>query len=136
MGDSDMETLGNVTACDWSFDFKEFDQITDQAKDFISKSLVADPKKRMTSEESRKHAWLQVGHDCFCMQHLFDQRLKNLFVLSVQMRMNSNNFTPFSCYSNSMERMMWFCIGSACAISMHACDDPVLVPLQDWLKDC
>ncbi|XP_064634593.1 myosin light chain kinase, smooth muscle-like isoform X2 [Lineus longissimus] len=59
MGDSDMETLGNVTACDWSFDFKEFEEISDTAKDFISKLLVADPKKRMTSEESSKHSWLQ-----------------------------------------------------------------------------
>lgn len=55
-----METLGNVTACDWSFDFKEFEEISDTAKDFISKLLVADPKKRMTSEESSKHSWLQV----------------------------------------------------------------------------
>ena len=44
MGDSDMDTLQNVTNCDWSFDYKEFDKISDTAKDFISKLLILDPK--------------------------------------------------------------------------------------------
>jgi myosin-light-chain kinase len=42
MGDSDLETMANVTRAEFDFDDDSFDVISDEAKDFISKLLVKD----------------------------------------------------------------------------------------------
>lgn len=39
-GDGDSETLSNVTAVQWDFEDEAFDQISSDAKDFISHLLV------------------------------------------------------------------------------------------------
>ena len=44
LGDDDNETLTNVTAADWDFEDESFDVISDQAKDFISKLMVNNPR--------------------------------------------------------------------------------------------
>ncbi|KFM82696.1 Myosin light chain kinase, smooth muscle, partial [Stegodyphus mimosarum] len=61
MGDSDLETMGNVTKAEYDFDDESFDNISDVAKDFISKLLIKDLTKRMTANESLKHPWLRKG---------------------------------------------------------------------------
>lgn len=40
MGDDDSETLSNVTLGEWDFEDEAFDDISEDAKDFISKLLV------------------------------------------------------------------------------------------------
>ncbi|KFM79112.1 Myosin light chain kinase, smooth muscle, partial [Stegodyphus mimosarum] len=42
MGDSDMETMANVTRAEWDFEDESFDDISEDAKDFISKLLIKD----------------------------------------------------------------------------------------------
>jgi myosin-light-chain kinase len=42
MGDSDLETMANVTRAEFDFDDESFDVISDDAKDFISHLLVKD----------------------------------------------------------------------------------------------
>ena len=44
MGDTDQETLSNVTAAKWDFDDEVFDEISEDAKDFLQKLLVKNPK--------------------------------------------------------------------------------------------
>lgn len=44
MGDNDNETLANVTSATWDFDDEAFDEISDDAKDFISNLLKKDMK--------------------------------------------------------------------------------------------
>lgn len=44
MGDTEQETLSNVTACDVDFDDECFDEVSDDAKDFIMKLLVRQEK--------------------------------------------------------------------------------------------
>lgn len=39
-GDNDLETLGNISKCNWDFDDPAFDDISKEAKDFITKLLV------------------------------------------------------------------------------------------------
>lgn len=43
-GDTDMETLSNVTAAQWDFEEESFSEISQQAKDFISQLLQKDPR--------------------------------------------------------------------------------------------
>ncbi|XP_032393378.1 myosin light chain kinase, smooth muscle isoform X3 [Etheostoma spectabile] len=57
-GNSDAETLALVTAAQWEFDEESFDEITDEAKNFISSLLNKDARRRMTSEEALAHQWM------------------------------------------------------------------------------
>lgn len=42
MGDSDNETLSNVTSASWDFEDEAFDEISENAKDFITNLLKKD----------------------------------------------------------------------------------------------
>ncbi|XP_051904194.1 myosin light chain kinase, smooth muscle [Hippocampus zosterae] len=57
-GSSDADTLALVTAAHWEFDEESFEDITDQAKLFISSLLEKDPRQRMSSEDALAHAWM------------------------------------------------------------------------------
>ena len=49
-GNSDAETLALVTAAQWEFDEESFEEITDQAKNFISSLLNKDPRSFSTTQ--------------------------------------------------------------------------------------
>lgn len=57
-GSSDSETLALVTAAQWEFDEESFDEITDEAKNFISSLLNKDTRRRMSCEEALAHSWM------------------------------------------------------------------------------
>lgn len=59
MGDDDTETLGNVIRGRYSFDFSEFDHVSTDARDIISRLLVTDKRKRLTATQCLKHPWLK-----------------------------------------------------------------------------
>lgn len=44
MGETDVETMANVTIAQYDFDDEAFDSISNDAKDFIKKLLVKDHK--------------------------------------------------------------------------------------------
>lgn len=44
MGHTDVETMANVTIAKYDFDDEAFDDISDNAKDFIKKLLIKDMK--------------------------------------------------------------------------------------------
>ncbi|XP_056143669.1 myosin light chain kinase, smooth muscle isoform X2 [Lampris incognitus] len=57
-GTSDAETLALVTAAQWEFDEESFEEITEQAKDFISSLLNKVTRRRMSCEEALAHPWM------------------------------------------------------------------------------
>jgi len=59
MGDSDLETMANVTRAIYDYDDESFDPISDEAKAFIDKLLLKDPEKRMSATECLQHTWLK-----------------------------------------------------------------------------
>ncbi|XP_071518371.1 death-associated protein kinase 1-like [Panulirus ornatus] len=59
LGNSQQETFNNVTAVDYTFDTEYFCGTSDLAKDFISRLLVKDIRKRLTAEESLAHPWIK-----------------------------------------------------------------------------
>ncbi|GAB0086378.1 hypothetical protein DMENIID0001_004290 [Sergentomyia squamirostris] len=61
-GDTDVETLKNVKACDWDFDEDSFKHVSEEARDFIRRLLVKNKEKRMTAHECLLHPWLMGDH--------------------------------------------------------------------------
>ncbi|XP_028310629.1 myosin light chain kinase, smooth muscle [Gouania willdenowi] len=57
-GNSDVETLALVTAAQWEFDEDSFDEITEEAKNFISSLLKKDTRRRMSCKEALAHPWM------------------------------------------------------------------------------
>ena len=55
MGDTDEETLANVSAADWDFDDPSWDDVSPLAKDFICRLMVKD--KRYVSAAAAKSAF-------------------------------------------------------------------------------
>ncbi|XP_069108405.1 myosin light chain kinase, smooth muscle-like isoform X3 [Argopecten irradians] len=57
-GDTDQETFTNINRSDYDFADDVWDNISDDARDFINKLLVRDRSKRMTIDEALAHPWL------------------------------------------------------------------------------
>ncbi|CAI9718065.1 myosin light chain kinase, smooth muscle isoform X3 [Octopus vulgaris] len=77
-GETNVETLSNVTQAVYDFDDETFDEISDAAKDFISKLLVKKKENRMTIHMCLQHEWLALDHvDNQCMKRLSTDKLKN-----------------------------------------------------------
>ncbi|XP_039747632.1 myosin light chain kinase, smooth muscle-like isoform X1 [Pararge aegeria] len=58
MGETDIETMANVTIAKYDFDDEAFNEISEDAKDFIRKLLVKDKESRPSATECLRHQWL------------------------------------------------------------------------------
>jgi len=59
MGDSLPEVVELITKCIYGFPSPYFDNISREAKDFISKLLVYDQRSRLTAEKALLHPWIK-----------------------------------------------------------------------------
>ncbi|XP_046394309.1 serine/threonine-protein kinase MARK2-like [Ischnura elegans] len=59
MGETDVETMANVTIAKYDFEDEAFNEISEDAKDFIKKLLVKDKEVRMSSTQCLEHCWLK-----------------------------------------------------------------------------
>ncbi|XP_017293667.1 myosin light chain kinase, smooth muscle isoform X2 [Kryptolebias marmoratus] len=57
-GTNDAETLALVTAANFDFDPESFEDISDEAKDFISSLLKKNSRARLSCTEALAHSWL------------------------------------------------------------------------------
>ncbi|ETE68060.1 Myosin light chain kinase family member 4, partial [Ophiophagus hannah] len=61
LGDDDNETLNNILACRWDFEEEEFENVSEEAKDFISKLLIKEKwveKGWMIEEGCPEDGWI------------------------------------------------------------------------------
>lgn len=58
-GQDDRETLTSIQAGKWSFDEKYWKEISEDAKDFITKLLVYQSDGRMDVKAALRHPWLE-----------------------------------------------------------------------------
>ncbi|XP_056381687.1 myosin light chain kinase 3 isoform X2 [Hyla sarda] len=58
LGESDAETMNYIVNCNWEFDSETFDQVSEEAKDFISSLLVKEKSCRLSAGQCLKHYWL------------------------------------------------------------------------------
>uniref|UniRef100_A0A8C8SW98 Myosin light chain kinase family member 4 n=1 Tax=Pelusios castaneus TaxID=367368 RepID=A0A8C8SW98_9SAUR len=68
LGDDDNETLNNILACCWDLENEEFQDVSEEAKDFISKLLIKEKSWRMSATAALKHPWLS-DHQLHCRLH-------------------------------------------------------------------
>ncbi|XP_078667699.1 uncharacterized protein LOC144909532 isoform X2 [Branchiostoma floridae x Branchiostoma belcheri] len=63
LGEDDTETMNNVVEFCWDYEFEdeEWNDISTEAKDFISKLLVYNLGGRMSAEDCLRHRWLARG---------------------------------------------------------------------------
>ena len=79
MGDTDMETFANITGVNYDFIDESFDDISEEAKDFIAKLLVKFQNKRMTASQCLNHSWLeQRSKNGKKLKRINTQNLKSL----------------------------------------------------------
>ncbi|XP_047224882.1 myosin light chain kinase 2, skeletal/cardiac muscle [Girardinichthys multiradiatus] len=58
LGDDDNQTLNNILACQWNFEEQEFADMSEEAKDFITRLLIINKTWRMGACEALRHPWL------------------------------------------------------------------------------
>ncbi|XP_078283604.1 uncharacterized protein mylk4b [Rhinoraja longicauda] len=58
LGEDDNETLNNILACKWDLDDAEFENVTEDAKEFISKLLIKEKGARISAAQCLKQPWL------------------------------------------------------------------------------
>ncbi|CAG5898019.1 unnamed protein product [Menidia menidia] len=77
-GNSDAETLALVTAAQWEFDEESFEEITDEAKSFISSLLNKDCRRRMSCQEALDHPWIAAfdSRDLTSTKSLSKEKMK------------------------------------------------------------
>ncbi|XP_065677848.1 myosin light chain kinase 3 isoform X2 [Hydra vulgaris] len=59
MGEDDNDTLMNVSCGEFDYDTEAFQQISSDAKDFINKLLISQPKKRAKASLCLTHCWMK-----------------------------------------------------------------------------
>ncbi|XP_034937556.1 probable serine/threonine-protein kinase MARK-A [Chelonus insularis] len=58
-GETDQETFQNISTGEVDFPEELFEDISSQAKDFVTKLLVLDPSARMSAKQCLRHEWLR-----------------------------------------------------------------------------
>lgn len=58
-GEDDIQTMGNITIGRYDFLDEAFDEVSEEAIDFITRCLVKDQKERLTAEDALKHKWIK-----------------------------------------------------------------------------
>ncbi|XP_056607403.1 myosin light chain kinase, smooth muscle [Triplophysa dalaica] len=99
MGDNDNETLANVTSATWDFEDEAFDEISDQAKDFISSLLKKDMRARLTCAQSLEHSWLKQDTKNMEAKQLSKERMKK-YILRRRWQKTGNAVRAISRFSS------------------------------------
>ncbi|XP_051986777.1 myosin light chain kinase, smooth muscle [Xyrauchen texanus] len=99
MGDNDNETLANVTSATWDFEDEAFDDISDQAKDFISSLLKKDMKARLTCAQCLGHSWLKQDTRNMEAKQLSKERMKK-YILRRRWQKTGNAVRAISRFSS------------------------------------
>lgn len=59
-GGNAAEVFRKIKECEYHFKHREFDAVSDECKDLISKLLVGKEKKRLSGAEALKHPWFKI----------------------------------------------------------------------------
>ncbi|XP_072258166.1 death-associated protein kinase 2 [Pyxicephalus adspersus] len=113
LGENKQETLSNITAVNYEFDEEFFSHTSVIAKNFISKLLVKDTRKRLTIQEALSHPWITTLqfkeenkiHDTkkTAMRKLKAKRLKEYTMKSHSSMPPNNTYVNFERFAQVVE---------------------------------
>ncbi|XP_041061412.1 myosin light chain kinase family member 4-like [Carcharodon carcharias] len=83
LGDTDAETLSNILTTNCSFDDEAFENISEEAKDFIANLLIREKSGRLSASQCLKHPWLNdiAAKTRHCNVQLKSQLLLKKYVM-------------------------------------------------------
>ena len=58
--DHDDDLFEKIKKCEWEFDGEEWSNVSKEAKNFISKLLIVDTKKRLNCDQMMEHPWMTL----------------------------------------------------------------------------
>ncbi|KAI4880663.1 hypothetical protein NFI96_013451 [Prochilodus magdalenae] len=99
MGDNDNETLANVTSATWDFEDEAFDEISEQAKNFISSLLKKNMNARLTCSQCLEHPWLKQDTKNMEAKQLSKERMKK-YILRRRWQKTGNAVRAISRFSS------------------------------------
>lgn len=80
MGDSDVDTFANITRADYDFDDEAFDNVSMEAKDFISNLLIHRKEDRLTATECLNAPWLTHENNNLSSITICTDKLKKFII--------------------------------------------------------
>ena len=80
MGETDVETFANITGAEFDFDDDAFDDVSQEAKEFISDLLVHRKEDRMSAVECLESAWLSQHNENMSNVKLKTEKLKKFII--------------------------------------------------------
>ena len=61
--EDNFELFEQIKKCDWAFRAHTWDNVSDEAKDFVKRILVRDPGMRLNFEQMKEHPWMSMQLD-------------------------------------------------------------------------
>ncbi|XP_014275189.1 myosin light chain kinase, smooth muscle isoform X2 [Halyomorpha halys] len=80
MGENDAETFANITRAQYDYDDEAFDNISQDAKDFIAELLVKRKEDRLSAEECLRHRWISQADDTMSQVKISTDKLKKFII--------------------------------------------------------
>lgn len=80
MDETDVDTFANITRADFDFDDEAFDQVSQEAKDFISNLLVHRKEDRLTAQECLISQWLSQQNENMSKIKICTDKLKKFII--------------------------------------------------------
>lgn len=98
MGDSDVDTFTNITRAEYDFDDESFDNVSQDAKDFISSLLIHRKENRLTAEQCLATKWLTEQNEEFNKIPICTDKLKK-FIIRRKWQVSKNCLTERNKFS-------------------------------------
>jgi serine/threonine protein kinase len=112
--DKDVKNMyRKICTARFHFHEKYWSQVSELAKDFISKLLVVDPSKRLTAEQALEHPWFSSNETSMAVENLIEN-LEKLRVFNLKRKLRAavyaiiatNKLTSLGIFANSISAEM------------------------------
>lgn len=80
MGDTDVDTFANITRADYDFDDEAFDNVSQDAKEFIGNLLVHRKENRLTAKQCLASTWLTQQNELLSKIPICTDKLKKFII--------------------------------------------------------
>lgn len=80
MGDSDVDTFANITRAEYDFDDEAFDNVSKEAKNFISNLLIHRKEDRLTAKQCLESNWLTLKNETLHNVPICTDKLKKFII--------------------------------------------------------